>query len=92
MIVDELGKLDQRHVSCRILPKGAFYAWANIQETGMASRDLERHLLENAGVACVSGTSFGALGEGYVRFSYANSVNNIREGVRRIRECLHQPV
>jgi aspartate/methionine/tyrosine aminotransferase len=70
------------------LPKGAFYAFANITGTGIASRELETTLLNQAGVSCLSGTSFGANGEGYLRFSYANSAENIREGMRRIRHCL----
>jgi aspartate/methionine/tyrosine aminotransferase len=69
-------------------PKGAFYAFANTSGTGIKSRELEATLLTRAGVSCLSGTSFGALGEGFLRFSYANSANNIREGMRRIRECL----
>lgn len=73
--------------SC-VLPKGAFYAFPNVSGTGMKSRDLERRFLYEAGVACLSGTSFGALGEGYLRFSYANSVENIREGLRRVRASL----
>ena len=76
--------------SC-VLPKGAFYAFPNVSGTGIPARELEDRLLNEAGVACLSGTSFGALGEGYLRFSYANSVENIREGIRRVRECL-QPV
>jgi aspartate/methionine/tyrosine aminotransferase len=71
-----------------ILPKGAFYAFANVSGTGTSSRELETQLLNQAGVSCLSGTSFGALGEGFLRFSYANSLDNIREGMRRIRECL----
>ncbi len=71
-----------------IEPGGAFYAFPNISGTGFTSRQLQDKLLEEAGVATVSGTSFGAHGEGYVRFSYANSVENIREAVRRIRQCL----
>ncbi len=71
-----------------VLPKGAFYAFPNTSGTGLPSRELERRFLNDAGVACLSGTSFGALGEGYLRFSYANSVENIREGLRRVRECL----
>ncbi len=69
-------------------PGGAFYAFANIEETGLSARDLQNRLLEEAGVATVAGTSFGAFGEGYLRFSYANSVENIREAVRRIKVCL----
>jgi aspartate/methionine/tyrosine aminotransferase len=70
------------------LPKGAFYAFANTSGTGIASRELETQLLNQAGVSCLSGTSFGASGEGFLRFSYANSLDNIREAMRRIRECL----
>ncbi len=70
------------------LPKGAFYVFPNTSGTGIPSRELETQLLNQAGVSCLSGTSFGALGEGFLRFSYANSLDNIREGMRRIRECL----
>lgn len=73
--------------SC-VMPKGAFYAFPNITGTGLGSKELEERFLYEAGVACLSGTSFGALGEGYLRFSYANSVENIREGLRRVRESL----
>jgi len=73
--------------SC-VMPKGAFYAFPNTSGTGISSRELEERFLKDAGVACLSGTSFGALGEGYMRFSYANSIENIREGLRRVRECL----
>ena len=69
-------------------PGGAFYAFPNITGTGLSSRALEAKLLNEAGVAVLSGTSFGAHGEGYLRFSYANSVENIREAMRRIRNCL----
>jgi aspartate aminotransferase len=71
-----------------IEPGGAFYAFPNITGTGLSSRQLEAKLLNEAGVAILSGTSFGAHGEGYLRFSYANSVENIREAMRRIRGCL----
>jgi aspartate aminotransferase len=70
------------------LPKGAFYAFPNTADTGIPSRQLEHEFLNVAGVACLSGTSFGKFGEGYMRFSYANSVDNIREGLRRVREHL----
>lgn len=73
--------------SC-VMPKGAFYAFPNTSGTGIESRVLEHELLNDAGVACLSGTSFGAFGEGYMRFSYANSAENIREGLRRVREHL----
>lgn len=75
--------------SC-VMPKGAFYAFPNTSGTGIESRVLEHELLNVAGVACLSGTSFGAFGEGYMRFSYANSVDNIREGLRRVREHLEK--
>jgi aspartate/methionine/tyrosine aminotransferase len=70
------------------MPKGAFYAFANITGTGSSSRELESTLLNQAGVSCLSGTSFGERGEGFLRFSYANSAENIREAMRRIRHCL----
>jgi aspartate aminotransferase len=67
---------------------GAFYAFPNITGTGMSSREAQNRFLEEAGVATVSGTSFGAWGEGYLRFSYANSTENILEAIRRIRKLL----
>jgi aspartate aminotransferase len=67
---------------------GALYAFPNIEGTGMTSREAQNRFLEEAGVATVSGTSFGAWGEGYLRFSYANSAENILEAIRRIRELL----
>ena len=70
-------------------PGGAFYAFPNITGTGIGSMDLQNKLLNEAGVAIISGTSFGALGEGYVRFSYANSTENIIEAIRRVKECLN---
>lgn len=69
-------------------PGGAFYAFPNIEGTGMSARDLQDNLLNETGVAIIAGTSFGAMGEGYVRFSYANSTENIREAIRRVREYL----
>ena len=67
---------------------GAFYAFPNIEGTGMTSKEAQNRFLEEAGVATVSGTSFGAWGEGYLRFSYANSAENILEAMRRIRALL----
>jgi aspartate aminotransferase len=67
---------------------GAFYAFPNIEGTGMPSREAQNRFLEEAGVATVSGTSFGAWGEGYLRFSYANSAENILEAMKRIRNLL----
>ncbi len=69
-------------------PKGAFYVFPNVSGTGRKSKDLETAILDEAGVACLSGTSFGAFGEGYLRFSYANSLENIEKAVSRLRELL----
>ncbi len=85
VIVGELN--DIPGVRC-VMPGGAFYAFANVSGTGAASQDLQMRLLEEAGVAAVAGTSFGEYGEGFIRFSYANSVDNIREAMRRFRELL----
>jgi aspartate aminotransferase len=70
------------------LPEGAFYAFPNITGTGLPSKELADRLLTEAGVACLSGTSFGEHGEGYLRFSYANSLPNLMEAVERIRKFL----
>jgi len=64
-------------------PAGAFYVFPNVRGLGMKSADVETALLQEAGIAALSGTAFGAHGEGYVRFSYANSIENIEEGLRR---------
>jgi len=69
-------------------PGGAFYAFPNITGTEIGSMKMQNRLLNEAGVALISGTSFGHLGEGYVRFSYANSTENIVEAIRRIKACL----
>ena len=70
------------------MPDGAFYAFPKIQGTGRRSKDLADALLHEAGVACLSGTAFGELGEGYLRFSIANSLQNLMEAVDRIRKFL----
>ncbi len=67
------------------MPEGAFYAFPNIEGTGWKSKPLADALLQEAGVACLSGTAFGAFGEGYIRFSYANSMDNLREAADKIR-------
>jgi aspartate/methionine/tyrosine aminotransferase len=69
-------------------PGGAFYAFPNIEGTGKSSRDLQDELLNEVGVAIISGTSFGLYGEGYVRFSYAASIEAIQEACQRIRRYL----
>jgi aspartate/methionine/tyrosine aminotransferase len=74
-------------VSC-LEPQGAFYAFPNITETGLTSADLQARLLADAGVAALSGTAFGSFGEGFLRFSYANSVENIRLALEAIRAQL----
>jgi len=69
--------------SCR-MPKGAFYVFPNIMGTGWKSKPLADALLEQAGVAALSGTAFGAFGEGYLRFSVANSLENLQQALERI--------
>jgi aspartate/methionine/tyrosine aminotransferase len=69
--------------SCR-LPKGAFYVFPNITKTGWKSKKLADALLDNAGVAGLSGTAFGDFGEGYLRFSIANSIENIEKALERV--------
>lgn len=71
--------------SCRI-PKGAFYTFPNITKTGWPSKKLADALLEQAGVACLSGTAFGEYGEGYLRFSVANSLENLNKALTRIED------
>ena len=85
VIVKELN--DVPGVSC-VTPLGAFYAFPNVSETGIDARTLQERLLEEAGLAVIAGTSFGHLGEGYLRFSYAASLEEIVEGVDRMRTLL----
>ncbi len=73
--------------SC-IEPGGAFYAFPNITATGLSAKQLQSKMLEEAGVATVAGTSFGIHGEGYIRFSYANSKDNIAKAIERIGALL----
>ncbi len=68
------------------LPAGAFYAFPNITGTKMSSKDMEEFLLNEAGVACLSGTAFGKHGDGFLRFSYASSLENITEAISRIKK------
>jgi aspartate/methionine/tyrosine aminotransferase len=69
-------------------PGGAFYAFANVQGAGIPSKELADRLLTEAGVACLNGGAFGEYGEGYIRFSYANSYENLIEAVERIRRFM----
>jgi aspartate/methionine/tyrosine aminotransferase len=81
MFVAGLNRIER--FSCR-MPHGAFYVFPNITATGWNSKALADALLEEAGVACLSGTSFGAFGEGYLRFSVANSMENLSRALERI--------
>jgi len=81
--VDGLNRI--KGFSCR-LPGGAFYVFPNIAQTGWKSKVLADALLEQAGVACLSGTAFGAFGEGHLRFSTANSMENLKLALERIDE------
>jgi aspartate aminotransferase len=74
-------------VSC-VEPQGAFYAFCNITGTGLTAAQLQQRLLADAGVAALAGTAFGPAGEGFLRLSYANSVENIRAALEAIRGCL----
>ena len=85
VIVSELNQLPG--FRC-VEPGGAFYAFPNIEGTGMSAKELQTKMLDDAGVATIAGTSFGAHGEGFIRFSYANSTENIREAIKRIRASL----
>jgi len=79
-----VGRLNQiGGFSCR-MPKGAFYVFPNITKTGWPSKKLANALLEEAGVACLSGTAFGDFGEGYLRFSVANSLENLNKALDRV--------
>jgi aspartate/methionine/tyrosine aminotransferase len=71
-------------------PKGAFYAFPNIEGTGISSRELAHYLLEEAGVAVLSGTAFGEYGEGFLRLSFANSIENIQKALERIEKALQR--
>ena len=81
VMVDGLNKI--KGFSCR-LPKGAFYVFPNVTKTGWPSKKLADALLEEAGVAALSGTAFGDFGEGYLRFSVANSIENIGKALDRV--------
>jgi aspartate/methionine/tyrosine aminotransferase len=85
VIVDGLNRI--KGITCT-KPHGAFYAFPNIEGTGMDSRKLGDQLLQNAGVAVLPGISFGQYGEGYLRLSFANSVENIRKALDRIEKYL----
>lgn len=87
VIVEGLNKI--KGITCR-KPKGAFYVFPNITGTGMRSKELSDYLLNEASVAVLPGTSFGKYGEGYLRISFANSIENIREALKRIEKALEK--
>jgi len=83
-VVKGLNEIPGIHCLC---PDGAFYVFPNVQSFGKKSADLADYLLNSAGVAVLSGTSFGEFGEGYLRISYANSIENLGVAIRRIGEA-----
>ncbi len=83
MLVEGLNAIDG--ITCK-KPRGAFYVFPNISELGLTSKQVEERLLDEFGVAALAGTSFGAYGEGYLRFSYANSQDNIRKALERFAD------
>jgi aspartate aminotransferase len=85
VVVDGLNKLPG--VSC-VVPKGAFYAFPNIKNTGWKAKELANTLLNDTGVVTIGGPDFGILGEGYLRLSYANSTENILKALDRMGEFL----
>jgi aspartate/methionine/tyrosine aminotransferase len=85
VIVNGLNQLPGFHCAN---PAGAFFVFPNIEGTGMSSQDLATYLLDTAGVATLRGASFGRYGEGYLRLSYANSIENIQQALARLQEAL----
>jgi aspartate aminotransferase len=87
IIVPGLNKI--KGITCK-KPQGAFYVFPNVKSFKMESKKFADHILQKAGVAALSGTSFGAYGEGYVRLSFANSVENIQKALKRIEETVKE--
>lgn len=85
VIVDGLNAIPRVHC---LKPLGAFYVFPNVKAVGKPSKVIADYLLNEAGVAALSGTAFGSFGEGYLRFSYANSVENIQIALERVRTAL----
>ena len=85
VIVDGLNAIDG--ITCK-KPLGAFYVFPNIKSLGKTSKEMEEYLLEKYYVAALAGTSFGKFGEGYLRFSYANSIDNIKLAIDRVKEAV----
>jgi len=78
-----------KRLSCHA-PEATFYAFVNIEETGMTSEELSMYLLEECKVVTVPGTAFGKQGEGYIRLSFATSLEDIKEGIRRIKKGIEK--
>jgi len=87
LVVEKMNAIDG--ITCET-PKGAFYAFPNIKETGWKAKPLASALLEEKSVATIGGPDFGILGEGYIRLSYANSEENIERAIERIAAFLAQ--
>ena len=87
LVVEKMSEI--QGVGC-VIPKGAFYAFPNIAETGWKSKELASALLERSGVATVGGPDFGIMGEGHLRISYANSEENIERAISRIKAFVEQ--
>lgn len=85
VVVDGLNAIPG--ISC-VAPSGAFYAFPNVTQLGIGAKQLEERLLAEAGVACLSGTSFGQYGEGFLRLSYANSVDNLRKALAALADTV----
>jgi len=82
-----LNKIER--IECQ-MPEGAFYVFPNIKKLGIESGQLENRLLSEAGVAVLSGTAFGDYGEGYLRLSYANSIDNILKALSKITDFVRK--
>jgi aspartate/methionine/tyrosine aminotransferase len=78
-----------KNVDC-LVPDGAFYDFPNVSRAGLKSEELADRILNEAGVAVLSGTSFGSFGEGFIRISYANSIENINKALERMRDFFDQ--
>jgi aspartate aminotransferase len=87
VIVEGLNAIPR--ISCKT-PKGAFYVFPNVKKIGWEAKKLADHILNEGGVAALAGTSFGKFGEGYIRLSYANSIENIKKGLSRIEKTLEK--
>lgn len=83
IVVEGLNRI--KNVHC-LIPDGAFYVFPNVSRAGLESAELADRILKEAGVAVLSGTSFGSFGEGFIRISYANSIENIKKGLERLTD------